>query len=167
MRNIGKTIIAKFEYYLEHGTLEIFEKAKNDPVYMFANIYGIGGKKAKSLVNEHGITTIEQLRENQQLLNNVQKIGLKYYEQLLERIPRAEIVAHEEILKTVFDSIDNNTSTFEIVVYRRGKQTSGDIDVIICDSNNSNEVFHEFIDSLIEINYVIEILSKGKVKVLY
>ena len=167
LRNIGKTIIAKFEYYLEHGTLQIFEKAKNDPVYMFANIYGIGGKKAKSLVNEHGITTIEQLRENQQLLNNVQKIGLKYYEQLLERIPRAEIVAHEEILKTVFDSIDNNTSTFEIVgSYRRGKQTSGDIDVIICDSNNSNEVFNEFINSLIEINYVIEILSKGKVKSL-
>ena len=87
LRNIGKTIIAKFEYYLEHVMKSL--KSQNDPVHMFANIYGIGGKKAKSLVNEHGITTIEQLRENQQLLNNVQKIGLNtmnsYWKEFHER----------------------------------------------------------------------------------
>ena len=54
-------------------------------------MYGIGPKKAQELV-EQGITTIQQLRANQhQLLNETQKVGLKYYEDILKRIPRQEI----------------------------------------------------------------------------
>ena len=62
------------------------------------NIHAVGPKKANELVKQ-GITTIDQLREKKELLNEKQLIGLKYYEELLERIPREEIVRHEGLLK--------------------------------------------------------------------
>ena len=37
------------------------------------------------------LTTIQDLRNHPELLNDKQKIGLKYYEEILERIPREEI----------------------------------------------------------------------------
>ena len=59
---------------------------------MFTTIFGIGPKKAKKLVETEKITTIEQLRERQEdVLNNVQKKGLKYFEDVQLRIPRNEI----------------------------------------------------------------------------
>ena len=54
------------------------ERERADPKNIFSDIYGIGPKKAADLVNK-GITSIEQLRQKQdELLNNVQKMGLKY-----------------------------------------------------------------------------------------
>lgn len=165
---IGKTIVKKLNYYMEHGTLELFEDAKKNPLYVFANVYGIGGKKAKQLVAQYNITTIAELRERQhEVLNDVQRKGLAYYEDILKRIPREEIKIHEQILNKVFRTVKNEGSTFDIVgSYRRGKKTSGDIDVIISDPKNDSYVFDSFIEKLIEQNYLVEVLSKGKVKSL-
>ena len=92
---IGEKIINKFEEFLTTGTLEEVEKEKNNPVNTFANIYGIGPVKAKELVELKNISTLEELelRQNElqenklPLLNSKQQIGLKYYNDLLKRIP--------------------------------------------------------------------------------
>ena len=63
---------------------------------VFTNIYGVGPKKADELVKKHNITSIEELRKKQdEVLNNIQRIGLKYYEDILERIPRNEIEKYD------------------------------------------------------------------------
>ena len=94
--NVGKSTIGKLKEWLETGKVEVLEKAKNDPEIMFSNVYGIGPKKAKELVKTHGVTTIKELREKQDtVLNDVQKKGLKYYEDILKRIPRKEIELYE------------------------------------------------------------------------
>ena len=59
--SITKTIIE----FLKTGKVELLEKAKNDPKQLFMNIYGVGPKIAAKLVKEHKMTTIKQLRENQ------------------------------------------------------------------------------------------------------
>ena len=46
-------------------------------------IHGIGPKKAQELVDS-GITTIEELRKNVESLNDTQKTGLKYYDDIKE-----------------------------------------------------------------------------------
>ena len=80
---------------------------------------------------KQGITTIDQLRENKELLNDKQIIGLKYYEELLERIPREEIVRHEGLLKKFLKKTDPNADLTIAGSYRRKKDDSGDIDILL------------------------------------
>ena len=168
IKGVGKTIIAKFEEFKETGTLKALEKEKNNPMFVFTNVYGIGPKKAKELVKTHQINSISELREKQdEVLNDVQKKGLKYYEDILKRIPRSEIETYDEILNQLFDTVKNEGSKLEIVgSYRRGKENSGDIDIIITDKNNDESVFVNFINLLIKHNIMIEVLSRGSVKCL-
>ena len=125
--------------------LEVLENAKNDPMLIFTEIYGIGSKKAEELVKKHKVTTIEELREKQEeLLNDKQKIGLKHYEDILKRIPREEIIKYEKELKKIFKKVKNSGSTFQIVgSYRRGNTDSGDIDICISDPDDDVEVFKQ------------------------
>jgi len=105
--NIGPTIMEKLNEYVETGTLRIIEREKTNPVNILADIYGVGPKKAKELVDK-GITSIEQLRQNQDLLNDVQKVGLKYYEDVLKRIPRAEIDEYKQLLDPLLEKVEQN-----------------------------------------------------------
>jgi len=163
--NIGPMIKEKFTEYLDTGTLRLFEREKDKPEYILSEIYGVGPKKAKDLV-EKGITTIAQLRERQdELLNDVQKAGLKYYEDILERIPRSEIDEYNKLFKTTFDKFATPESQYEIVgSYRRGAHTSGDIDAIV--TSDDATMFPKFIDALLEKQVIIEVLSRGKTKCL-
>ena len=161
---IGTTIMDKLEEYVATGTLKVLEREKLNPVNILADVYGIGPKKAKDLV-ENGISSIAQLRENQQLLNDIQKVGLQYYEDVLKRIPRAEIEDYKSIFESVFQKVATPKSSFEIVgSYRRGAQNSGDIDMII--TSDSPQVFINFIDDLIKKKLILEVLSRGPTKCL-
>jgi len=165
---IGPTILEKLNEYVSTGTLKILEREKNNPINILGEIYGVGPKKAKDLV-EKGIVNIEQLRERQdEVLNDVQKVGLKYYEDILQRIPRSEVEEYKKIFENDFGNIasaSTNESNMEIVgSYRRGAQSSGDIDVII--TSKSPKVFIDFIDELIKENIILHVLSRGPTKCL-
>jgi NAD-dependent DNA ligase/DNA polymerase/3'-5' exonuclease PolX len=159
---IGPTIMEKLNEYVDTGTLKILEREKTNPVNILAEVYGIGPKKAKELVDK-GITSITQLRENQQLLNDIQKVGLHYYEDILKRIPRSEI----EEYKIIFDKAFQNGTDAKLEIvgsYRRGAQSSGDIDAIITSSDP--KVFIKFIDNLIKEKIILYVLSRGPTKCL-
>ena len=163
---IGKTIIKKFKEYVDTGTLNLLEKAKTNPVYLFAKIHGIGPKKAKALVETNGITTMDQLEaQKNDVLNAVQLKGLKYFKDIQKRIPRKEIDAYKKIFRKEFKKIKGKSGTFEIVgSYRRGATTSGDIDLIISNDGKDKKLFHTFIDALVAKGIIVDILSKGRVK---
>jgi NAD-dependent DNA ligase len=158
---IGPAVLERLEEFIVTGSLKIIEREKNNPINILSDVYGIGPKKAQELV-EQGVTTIEQLRANQhQLLNETQKVGLKYYEDILKRIPRQEI----ECYNTLFKNIILKNANYEIVgSYRRRAEDSGDIDVIITSESAQN--FIMFIDTLIKQKIIIEVLSRGPSKCL-
>jgi DNA ligase (NAD+) len=162
---IGETIMEKLKEYIETGKLKLIERERENPENILTDVYGIGPKKAKQLV-EKGIKSISELREKQgEVLNDIQKIGLKYYEDILERIPRSEINEYNEIFQESFNKVREQDSKYEIVgSYRRGLKTSGDIDVIITSINY--QMFSNFLDNLIEQKIIIEVLSRGKTKCL-
>jgi DNA ligase (NAD+) len=162
---IGETIMEKMKEFDKTGTLQLLERERNKPENILSDVYGIGPKKAKELV-EKGITNIEQLREKQtEVLNDVQKSGLKYYEDILERIPRSEIDEYKGIFEKNFKKVADDDSRYEIVgSYRRGAEKSGDIDVII--TSGSQTVFKRFIDLLLEEKIILEVLSRGTSKCL-
>ena len=164
---IGPTIMDKLDEYVKTGTLRVLEREKTNPINILGDIYGVGPKKAQELVNV-GVKTIDELRVRQNdLLNEIQKVGLRYYEQIQERIPRSEIEEFEKLFKEIFDKVSNSSqdAKFEIVgSYRRGAQTSGDIDVII--TGKTGIVYKEFIDELLKTGIILEVLSRGQSKTL-
>jgi NAD-dependent DNA ligase len=161
---IGSTILSKLDEYIKTGKIAALEKERNDPVNIIAQVYGIGPQKSKELVKK-GITSIEQLRENTDLLNDKQKIGLKYYEDILQKIPRDEIIDFEKKFRNIFKKVAPPGSTFEIVgSFRRQANQSGDIDIIITNKDNDRTVFDKVIDTLVKDKILTELLSKGKIK---
>ena len=162
---IGNTIIQKIGEYIKTGTLRLLDKERADPQNIFADVYGIGPKKASELVGK-GLKTIDELKSQQdKLLNAVQKVGLKYYDDILQRIPRSEIDEFHGVFSKTFEGVKDADSKYEIVgSYRRNAMTSGDIDVII--TSTDQDVFKRFVDSLLKQDIILEILSRGATKSL-
>lgn len=123
------------------------------------NIFGIGKVMANKL-GELGIHTVVQLREcmDKVKLTKNQKIGLIHFEDLLQRIPRSEIEIHRDFIMGIAEDIK-----VEIVgSYRRGKETTRDIDVLFtCDDAKKYE---DILDKLIAAGYITDTLSIGKKK---
>jgi DNA ligase (NAD+) len=180
--NIGDTIMKKLDEYVKTGTLALIEREKSNPIHVLSQIYGIGAVKAADLV-KMGITNLDQLRARQaELLNDNQRTGLKYYDDILARIPRSEIEQYYDVFAGAFTTATGTSiaatanaatatastdSRFEIVgSFRRGAFDSGDIDVIITSKNDV--VFKAFIDILIKEGIILPdgVLSRGKTKCL-
>jgi DNA polymerase beta len=100
----------------------------------FIDITGVGEVTAKKWVNL-GIKDIDELKkavnDNKITLTHHIYIGLKYYNDFKELIPRKEIDVVKSIIEKVLAKIDKEY-IFEICgSYRRGASHSGDIDVLI------------------------------------
>jgi len=167
---IGKSILETLSKAMTQPVVGP-QKVVEDPLIVLTGVYGIGPKKAAQLV-ESGITTIAQLRKVQQkVLNDKQIIGLKYYEDVLKRIPRYEIDEYDKFLKkTLIQTLstygfEKDDCRYEIVgSYRRGATDSGDIDIII--TSKTPQIFVLLIDNLIKNKVILEVLSRGPSKCL-
>ena len=163
---IGPTVISKLNEYVETGQIQMLEKERNNPINVLVKVYGIGPKKAKEFIDK-GIKTVDDLRANPDLLTNAMKIGVKYFDDIEKRIPREEIDIYKKELDAIFASTAPEKSSFTIVgSYRRKAKTSGDIDIIISNTEDKRDAFDKFIDKLIENEIIIEVLSRGKTKSL-
>jgi DNA polymerase lambda len=167
---VGKKIKEKVEEIIETGHLKAAERAKEElPIELYQNllnVYGIGPAKAKDLITKDKIKSIEELESKQELLNEVQKKGLKYYKDILLRIPRSEMEEHE---KVVMSHIKNPIEAIIVGSYRREAPTSGDIDVLIkvpesYNKKQQKEFFDTYIKTLKDKNYLVEILALGDKK---
>ena len=72
------------------------------------DIHGVGPQHANKLIKA-GFLTIEDLEKEKDIskyLNDVQQVGLKFYEDMNKRIPYKEIEKHERYLEMVLDKID-------------------------------------------------------------
>lgn len=160
---VGKSIVEKLGEFVTTGKIALLEQERVNPANILCDVYGIGPKKAGELVAT-GIQSIADLeRVKNDVLNDVQRVGLKYYYDIIQRIPRSEIETYETLFRNV---VENYPSLqFEIVgSYRRGAQNSGDIDVILTSTSASN--YKKFVDELIKRQIIVEVLSRGQSKTL-
>jgi DNA polymerase/3'-5' exonuclease PolX len=164
IEGLGTGILEKiYEYYLTGKISYIENNIKTDKIYNFKqellHIYGIGPKNAKKIIDS-GIENIEQLKKNNNILNDKQKIGLKYFDDLKLRIPLTEYKEHLKILKK---DLDKSKLTFDFVgSYRRCSNNMGDIDLLIMENDKFN--LKKYVSKLIDNNYIIDILASGKNK---
>jgi DNA polymerase/3'-5' exonuclease PolX len=171
---IGDRIKEKIAEIIETGKLHQVEEYKKDPVRELTEtlltIYGIGPAKAKELVEVNKITSIDELKTRQdELLNDKQKIGMKYIGEFDIRIPRKEVDRHVTFVKETVASVDPSYIVEASGSYRRGENTSGDVDFLLThpDGNvNHEENFTKIIELLQKKKYITDILAKGGKKCL-
>lgn len=166
VKGIGPKIHKKIQEILDTGSLAAADEARdiyNLDIYdKLIKIYGIGPSKANELIETNNIKSLDELQKHQELLNENQKIGLKYFDDLQTKIPRSEMDKHDKYLKKNLDSLHLD---FQIAgSYRRGLNESGDIDILISSSDPSVIVLDSVIAKLIKSKYIIEVLALGKTK---
>lgn len=164
-RSFGPAIIRKLGELEETGTIQYIEDAKTDPVLTLTNVHGIGSVKAKELITKN-ITTIDDLKEHSNELTIPQNMALKYYDEIQKRIPREIIEKYENKLNSVLSSIDEKAELEIAGSYRRNLKTSGDIDIIVTHSENTQFIFSKFLNILKDKNIITGFLSRGNIKSL-
>lgn len=177
LKGVGKKIEDKIVEFLASGHIVEVENVLKDPKYILGNklksIYGVGPAKITELMTK--IKDFEELKEHPELLNDKQKIGLQYYDDMNTRIPIAEGKQHYKIVKKLLKDAGGDVEgdadvEFEFVgSFRRKNKTMGDIDILIKDNGNANGkgggiVLKDIIKRFVATSYVIETLALGKNK---
>lgn len=166
INGIGQGTTDKIQEIINSGTCSEYEKIKNkkSPIEEFLKIHGIGKQHAKKLYGS-GFKSIDDLRgcsDIQNHLNDTQLKGLKYFDDIQQRIPHDEIIHHEKFLKGVLGHVDWKAELTIAGSFRRKKSDSGDIDLLLKADNK--KTYDRFIDSLKELNYLVEDLARGSKK---
>ncbi|KAI0819428.1 hypothetical protein BC628DRAFT_1402467 [Trametes gibbosa] len=132
---VGSKTAQKIMEIIDTGALQRIGHERTENVLSietFLGVYGVGRQTAIKWYNS-GCTTLEDVsaRKGGIKLSSVQEIGLRYYEDINTRIPRAEVAEIFNIIKTMALAIDPQLFVEVTGSYRRGKSTCGDIDVLI------------------------------------
>jgi len=137
-------------------------------------ITGIGPKKAK-IYYDQGIYNISDLRKACQdgkiKLTHHIEVGVRWYEDLLLRMPREEASALDVILQKVIKKMNPDLILTICGSYRRGKLDCGDIDVLITNPKKPNEelapygYLKNFVKKLQEIGFIVgDLTTEGDKK---
>ncbi|KAL4889184.1 hypothetical protein BDV59DRAFT_121092 [Aspergillus ambiguus] len=121
-------------------TLEAATALTTDPVlrvlHAFDRIWGVGPKTARDFYYARGWRDLDDIvTHGWASLSRVQQIGVKYYDEFAAGIPRAEVEAIARVVHRHANAVrpDAGRSVECILVggYRRGKESSGDVDLIL------------------------------------
>jgi len=170
---IGGRIREKIAEMIATGHIAAADQARDEGILTtdeLLHVYGIGPAKAKELATA-GIRSVAALRaaaaNKPDLLNEKQQAGLRYYDDLLARIPREEVAVHEAKVKAAFRAADPNFVCQVVGSYRRGAADSGDVDVLVkmtANEKHATRKFEDAIERLKESGYVLEVLAQGAKK---
>ncbi|KAL2113587.1 hypothetical protein VUR80DRAFT_3275 [Thermomyces stellatus] len=138
--NIGERLAQKIEEIVSTDRLRRLEYAQAEPLdgvlQLFLGVYDVGLAQANKWISQ-GFRTLEDLKERAKLSRN-QKIGVERYEDLNTRIPRAEVEALGEIVRAAAAKIDDKVEVIIGGSYRRGAESSGDIDFVLTKKGTSS-----------------------------
>ncbi|CAB4295065.1 unnamed protein product [Prunus armeniaca] len=131
--NIGKSMQDHIREIVTTGKLSKLEHFETDEkvrtIALFEEIWGVGPATALKLY-EKGHRTLDDLK-NEDSLTNSQKLGLRYYDDIKQRIPRHEAEEMEHLLQKVGENVLPGVVIVCGGSYRRGKASCGDLDIVI------------------------------------
>lgn len=160
--NFTKSEIEHIKKFLESDiVVNNAEVQQSKELDLLQTVTGIGPKKAQDLLTIHKLKLSDLLSgKGSDLLTHHQLMGIKYYHDLNERIPRAEITKMKSYMsKQLSDG-------FKLEVcgsYRRKNKTSGDMDVLIFNpsvEDISKSIFFScFIEKLTNRGFLVDSLT--------
>ena len=115
------------EYQTSNGRIQAVAELEVDPILKvlreFYEIWGVGAKTAREFYYDKGWRDLDDIVEHGwNSLSRVQQIGLKYYDEFMLKIPRAEVESIAEIItKHACLVTDEGIESIIVGGYRRGK----------------------------------------------
>ncbi|MCL4118541.1 UNVERIFIED_CONTAM: hypothetical protein GTU68_060147 [Idotea baltica] len=152
IRGVGERLADKIKEILESGELrkakEICQSEETKALQLFIGVWGAGPSTANNWYTQ-GFRTLDDLRHKATLTRH-QEVGLKYYDELNERMCRSEV---KEIGDQVISAAAFVKEGLEATVcgsYRRGKPSCGDVDVLIThpDGVSHQNIFMALLDKM-------------------
>lgn len=149
-------IAALWAEWKEYGKLTAVEEIESDPDLQildhFYNIWGVGAKGARDFYYRKGWRDLDDIVEyGWNTLSRVQQIGVKYYEEFLEHIPRDEV---ESIGATIHQAANKVAKGCQMTIvggYRRGKEASGDVDVVVSHPSFNADTTSYMVTRIVEV----------------
>lgn len=133
LRGVGERLADKIWEIVQSGHLrkidEVCSGKKMEAISLFTKICGVGPSIAETFVQQ-GFSTLEDLKAGTKL-TKMQQIGLKYFDEFQERMPRSEATEIISLVNDVVASVDPRLQSIACGSYRRGRETCGDIDILI------------------------------------
>lgn len=151
--SIGHRLAQKIEEIVTTDKLKRLEYAEKEPrdhaLQAFLKIYGVGNKVAEQWIAQ-GWRTLEDVKQHAKLTPS-QTIGMEHYDDLNTRIPRKEVTALGQVVTKAAARIDAAVQLIVGGSYRRGAESSHDIDLIVTKPGTESVAdFKSFLDSLID-----------------
>ncbi|RFU26664.1 hypothetical protein B7463_g9672, partial [Scytalidium lignicola] len=147
----NQKIAALYQEWKDNGCVLEADELAEDPRLVILNtfyeIWGVGATTAREFYNKGWRDLDDVVQYGWNSLSRVQQIGVKYYEEFQEKIPRAEV---EGIANIVLAHARRIAEGFQMVIvggYRRGKSGSGDVDMVL--SHPDEEVTEGFISDIV------------------
>ncbi|KAM5356372.1 hypothetical protein ACJ41O_003018 [Fusarium nematophilum] len=153
-KGCGDKIAELWHQWKETGHLAEVGEADADPMVsvlkLFYNIWGVGDTTAREFYRKGWRDLDDVVEYGWHSLSRAQQIGVKYYDEFQLKIPRDEVASIGAAILKHAREIDPG---FELVIvggYRRGKQQSGDVDVVLShrDESQTLRVVEKVVTSL-------------------
>ncbi|KAF1833551.1 Nucleotidyltransferase [Decorospora gaudefroyi] len=149
------------------GKIQAVEDYENDEAMKvlrsFYDIWGVGAKTARHFYYNNHWTELDDIIEyGWNALDRVQQIGVKYYDEFLIPIPRAEVEHIGAVVREHAVRVRDERITVTIVGgYRRGKTTSGDVDIVVShpDLESTAGLVRDIVESLEESEWITHTLT--------
>jgi DNA polymerase IV len=150
--NCGAKYFSLYQEWQETGIIKEVEEIEADEMLkslkIFYEIYDVAEVTARQFYAK-GWRDLDDVIEYgwKDLAPNIQ-IGIKYYDDFQEKIPRDEV---ESIADVIVKYANEIYPGFQLVIvggYRRGKELCGDVDVIL--THPDEEATYNFIDGLVQ-----------------
>jgi DNA polymerase lambda/DNA polymerase IV len=153
--NIGRRLAAKIEEIACTNKLRRLQYANDEPLDQvletFLKIYDVGTSRANKWIAQ-GFRTLDDLLQKAKDLTANQRIGIEHYDDLNTRIPRAEVTALFAYVQKHAAQLDASVELLVGGSYRRGADSSGDIDIIVTKQGTSSSAeLVPFLEELIAL----------------
>ncbi|SCZ98942.1 BZ3500_MvSof-1268-A1-R1_Chr3-1g05723 [Microbotryum saponariae] len=134
---VGEKIVTKIEEYLRTGEIDDAVRVGNNSKVLalkdMSAVHGVGHVMANSLYTK-GLRSLQEMRDSKQWEKEFQ-----WHDDIQQKMPRHEVESIHEFIKIQIEKVEPGATTLLCGGYRRGKELSNDVDILITYAENDGK----------------------------